>query len=226
LRESDFRRKLYICAFSRFASDGVSFSIGAIFNPLSFNRAEVDRWTNFTRHFTHLKKGEPAVDRSLLLTAILADAFNLRLEKMAEACPGTSLAKLAWLVAWHIRDESYAKGQIELVNAHHQLPFAAHWGEGATSSSDGQRFRAGGHGESAGDFLTELLADRDTTILEFSRTTGIKEKCPPIKRDCPQSGSHLIDVVAEAGGTEHVRTPRAPAAQWSLAGLAGRPEYS
>ena len=35
---------------------------------------------------------------------------------MAEACPGTSLAKLAWLVAWHIRDESYAKGQIELVH--------------------------------------------------------------------------------------------------------------
>jgi len=24
---------------------------------------EVDRWTNFTRHFTHLKKGEPAADR-------------------------------------------------------------------------------------------------------------------------------------------------------------------
>jgi hypothetical protein len=51
---------------------------------------EVDRWTNFTRHFTHLKSAEPAADRSLLLTAILADAFNLGLEKMAEACPGTS----------------------------------------------------------------------------------------------------------------------------------------
>jgi hypothetical protein len=38
---------------------------------------------------------EPAADQSLLLTAILADAFNLGLEKMAEACPGTSLAKLA-----------------------------------------------------------------------------------------------------------------------------------
>ncbi len=57
---------------------------------------EVDRWTNFTRHFTHLKRAEPAEDRSLLLTAILADAFNLGLEKMAEACKGTSLGKLAW----------------------------------------------------------------------------------------------------------------------------------
>jgi len=107
---------------------------------------EVDRWTNFTRHFTHLKSRTPAADQSLLLTAILADAFNLGLEKMAEACPGTSLATLAW----HIRDESYAKGQTELVNAQHQLPFAAHWGQGTTPSSDGQRFRAGGHGESAG----------------------------------------------------------------------------
>jgi TnpA family transposase len=112
---------------------------------------EVVRWTNFTCHFTHLKNREPPVDRSLLLTAILADAFNLGLEKMAEACPGTSLSKLAWLVAWHIRDESYAKSLTELVNAQHQLPFAAHWGEGSTSSSDGQRFRAGGHGESAGN---------------------------------------------------------------------------
>jgi TnpA family transposase len=112
---------------------------------------EVDRWTNFTRHFTHLKSAEPAADRSLLLTAILADAFNLGLEKMAEACLGTSLGKLAWLVAWHIRDESYSKGLAELVNAQHKLPFAAHWGEGTTSSSDGQRFRAGGHGESAGN---------------------------------------------------------------------------
>jgi TnpA family transposase len=111
---------------------------------------EVDRWTGFTRHFTHLKSRAPAADQALLLTAILADAFNLGLEKMAEACPGTSLAKLAWLMAWHIRDESYAKSQTELVNAHHQLPFAAYWGQGTTSSSDGQRFRAGGHGESAG----------------------------------------------------------------------------
>ena len=32
-----------------------------------------------------------------------------------------------------------------------EAPFAAHWGGGTTSSSDGQRFRAGGLGESAGN---------------------------------------------------------------------------
>jgi hypothetical protein len=48
---------------------------------------EVDRWTRFTDDFTHLKKAEPARDRALLLTVILADAINLGLNKMAEACP-------------------------------------------------------------------------------------------------------------------------------------------
>ncbi|MFM0609730.1 Tn3 family transposase [Paraburkholderia sediminicola] len=111
---------------------------------------EVDQWTGFTRHFTHLKSDCEPPDRTLLLTAILADAFNLGLEKMADACPGTSLAKLSWLVAWHIRDETYQKGLVELVNYQHKLPFASYWGEGTTSSSDGQRYQAGGHGRAAG----------------------------------------------------------------------------
>jgi TnpA family transposase len=110
---------------------------------------EVDQWTGFTRHFTHLKNDAEPSDRTLLLTAILADAFNLGLEKMAEACPGTSFAKLSWLVAWHIRDETYQKGLAELINYQHKLPFAAYWGEGTTSSSDGQRYQAGGHGRAA-----------------------------------------------------------------------------
>uniref|UniRef100_UPI003B67A2C9 Tn3 family transposase n=1 Tax=Enterobacter cloacae complex sp. TaxID=2027919 RepID=UPI003B67A2C9 len=38
---------------------------------------EVDEWTGFTRHFAHLKSGDPAKDKNLLLTTILADAINL-----------------------------------------------------------------------------------------------------------------------------------------------------
>ena len=37
---------------------------------------EVDRWTGFSRYFTHLKTGQPCEDRTLLLTAILADAIT------------------------------------------------------------------------------------------------------------------------------------------------------
>jgi TnpA family transposase len=111
---------------------------------------EVDSWTGFTRHFTHLKSGDPAEDRQLLLTTILADAINIGLTKMAESCPGTTYAKLTWLQAWHIRNETYSAGLAELVNAQLNQPFAAYWGDGTTSSSDGQNFKAGGRGQFSG----------------------------------------------------------------------------
>ncbi len=69
---------------------------------------DVDDWTGFSRHFTHLKDGAEAKDRTLLLSAILGDAINLGLTKMAESSPGLTYAKLSPLQAWHIRDETYS----------------------------------------------------------------------------------------------------------------------
>jgi len=48
---------------------------------------EVDEWTGFTRHFTHLKSGDLAKDKNLLLSTILADAVNLGLTKMLSHAP-------------------------------------------------------------------------------------------------------------------------------------------
>lgn len=111
---------------------------------------EVDGWTGFTLHFKHLKSDTTAEDQHLLLTTILPDAINLGLSKMAESCPGVTYAKLTWLQAWHIRDETYSAGLAELVNAQFRQPFAAYWGDGTTSSSGGQNFKAGGRGQAAG----------------------------------------------------------------------------
>ncbi|KPW79639.1 Tn3 family transposase, partial [Pseudomonas syringae pv. cerasicola] len=111
---------------------------------------EVDEWTGFTRHFAHLKSGDLAKDKHLLLSTILADAINLGLAKMAESCPGTTYAKLSWLQACHISDETYSAALAELVNAQLQHPFSKHWGDGTTSSSDGQNFRTGSKAESTG----------------------------------------------------------------------------
>ncbi len=111
---------------------------------------EVDEWTGFTRHFTHLKNGREIKDKTMLLTTILADAINLGLVKMAEACPNMTYARLAWLQAWHIRDETYSTALAELVNANTQHPFSSHWGDGTLSSSDGQHFRTGGRGQHTG----------------------------------------------------------------------------
>lgn len=45
---------------------------------------EVDEWTGFTRHFAHLKSGDLAKDKNLLLTTILADAINLGTSQKTE----------------------------------------------------------------------------------------------------------------------------------------------
>ena len=134
------------------AADALMRQVSALLPHLKITDLllEVDDWTGFSRRFTHLKSGEQAPDRSVLLTVILADAINLGLAKMAEACPGTSYARLSWLHAWYIRDETYTAALAELTNAQARAPFAAHWGAGTTSSSDGQRFHAGGPGEGAG----------------------------------------------------------------------------
>ena len=77
----------------------------------------LDHWTGFTQHFTHLKGDERAKEVPLLLTAILADAINFGLRKMSAACPGTSYARLSWLAAWYMHDETYSKTLAEVVNA-------------------------------------------------------------------------------------------------------------
>jgi TnpA family transposase len=125
---------------------------------------EVDQWTGFTRHFKHLKSDEPAKDRTLLLTTILADAINLGLTKMAQSCPGTTYAQLSWLQAWHIRDDTYAAALAELVNTQLRHTFTEHWGDGTTSSSDGQRFRASSHAQSTGHVNPKYGTDPGRTF--------------------------------------------------------------
>jgi TnpA family transposase len=68
---------------------------------------EVDAWTGFSRHFTHLQSGDPPKDRAALFAALLADAINLGYSRMADACPGMTFDRLAWLADWYIRDETH-----------------------------------------------------------------------------------------------------------------------
>ncbi|MHB8599895.1 MAG: Tn3 family transposase [Ktedonobacteraceae bacterium] len=108
---------------------------------------EVDAWTGFSRHFTHLQSGDQPKDRVALFATLLADAINLGLAKMADACADMTFNRLAWVVDWYVRDETHTKALAEVINYHHQHPFAAYWGDGTTSSSDGQRFKVGGRSE-------------------------------------------------------------------------------
>lgn len=70
---------------------------------------DVDDWTGFTRHFVNLKSGVLTKERTLLLSAILADVINLGLTKMSESFPSTTYSKvtkptLALWPSWSIRN--------------------------------------------------------------------------------------------------------------------------
>ena len=112
--------------------------------------AEVAGWTLFPDCFTHLRTGETAADGRILMAGLLADGLNLGLTRMAEACSIASLGQLAWTADWHIREETYALALRRLVNQQQREPFAAIFGSGTASSSDGQFFQAAGFGRDAG----------------------------------------------------------------------------
>jgi hypothetical protein len=89
--------------------------------------AEVDRWTGFGAAFTHLHTGLPAEDTRVVLTAVLADATNLGLTRMADTCAIASYRQLAWTAGWHLREETYRRALAILVNAQQTQPLAVHF---------------------------------------------------------------------------------------------------
>ncbi len=114
--------------------------------------AEAHAWTGFADRFAHLRTGAPSDDARALMTAVLADATNLGLTRMARSSGALSHSRLLWVAEWHVRDETYQAALACLVDAIHTQPFTRIWGDGDTSSSDGQFFRAGGHGEARADY--------------------------------------------------------------------------
>jgi TnpA family transposase len=101
---------------------------------------EVNGWTRFTKAFTHLYTGQPAGDRTGLLTTILAAATNLGKTKMADATESYTADRLAWIEDWYISERNYGHALAEIVRLQGQIPLASQWGTGRTSSSDGQAF--------------------------------------------------------------------------------------
>jgi len=112
--------------------------------PLADLLLEVDAWTGFLRHFTHLtsKDAPIGVQKLELVAALMGMGMNLGLEKMAESCPYT-YRQLSWSVDWHIREETLLAALASLDNFVLSAPLSSAWGDGTTSSSDGMRMRVG-----------------------------------------------------------------------------------
>ena len=98
---------------------------------------DVSRATGFAQAFTNLRTGERCEDENALLAAVLADATNLGLDRMAAASHGVTRDKLIWIADAYIRPETYQAALARIIDAHHALPVAATWGDGTTSARIG-----------------------------------------------------------------------------------------
>lgn len=78
-----------------------------------------------------------------------------------------SHTRLLWTAEWDLRDEAYRAALVCLVDAIHAQPFTALWGGRDTSSSDGQFFRAGGHGESRADHNAHCGSEPGTKFYTY-----------------------------------------------------------
>lgn len=120
---------------------------------------EVARETGFMAAFKNLRTGETCPNESALLAAILADATNLGLSRMANASQGVTRDQLIWTQDAYIREDTYNAALATIINAHQRLSIASIWGDGTTSSSDGQFFRGGKRGATGGDINARYGVD-------------------------------------------------------------------
>jgi hypothetical protein len=125
----------------------------------------------------HQCSGKPAEDYVALLVAILADGINLSLPRMAEPSRDMTVRRLSCIHDWHVREDCYVAALGRLIGAHRALPLPSMWGDGTTSSLDGQFFHTGGHGEAIGDVNAGHGNEQPAGLAKFEA-----DHCLPAKR--------------------------------------------
>ena len=103
---------------------------------------EVDNELKFTRHFMSIQEQEkPTVeDICAVLTTIMAQGCNIGPYTMSHLVRGISYERIKHIDDWMLTDEALHSALALVVNAISRLDITQVWGEGKTSSSDGQRF--------------------------------------------------------------------------------------
>jgi TnpA family transposase len=75
-----------------------------------------------------------------LLATLIAHGTNLGLTAMGDSVETLTAADLQHASRWLVREPTLKAANAQIVEYHHHQPFAAVWGDGRLSSSDGQRF--------------------------------------------------------------------------------------
>jgi TnpA family transposase len=112
----------------------------------------------------------------------------------------------------------------QLIDAHHKLPIAAVWGDGDTSSSDGQFFRSGKRGNNAGDVNARYGVDPGFTFY-----THVSDQHGPyhatVISATAHEAPHVLDGLLHRGSSlqivEHYTDTGGATVIWTLGGFDG-----
>ena len=104
---------------------------------------EVDNELHFTHPFMTPGRQEQreAEQVCAILATIMAHGCNVGPYTMAQLTEGISYTEIKRITDWQLTEEAQRQALAQLVNAISNLDVTQAWGEGKTSSSDGQRFR-------------------------------------------------------------------------------------
>ena len=179
---------------------------------------EVDAWTGFLSHLTHLGDGTEATgeNRMILLATLMAMGMNIGLTKMADSAPFT-YRQMAWASDWYLRDETLSRAQAELDNFVLRQPISRLWGDGTRSSSDGMRVRVGVQAAHADRNAEHFPKGRGVTIYSHIADIGLPYAQKVISTN-EREALHVIDALCHhetdfdiqehytdtAGYTDHV----------------------
>jgi hypothetical protein len=102
----------------------------------------VDQQLDWTRHFLPVgrRATRTADEVCQVVATIMAYGCNLGPETMARLTNGVSYEDIQRITDWHLHEESLRAALAEIVNAMLALDTTQVWGDGRSSSSDGQRF--------------------------------------------------------------------------------------
>ena len=131
---------------------------------------EVDRWTDFSRHFDHasaesLSQNEQELKH--LYASLLTQGCNFSLVQMSRTS-GLAHHRLVYTSTWFVHENALKQANTALVNYHHGLEVSQAWGAGTFSSSDGQRFPVSGKNRQARSILRYFGYRRGVTFYTWT----------------------------------------------------------
>jgi len=90
------------------------------------------------------------VDQRAFMAALIAEATNLGISRMAEMCGTATRRALLRMQTWHMREDTYRTALASMTDAIHAEPLSVWFGEGGRASADAQACYLGGPGEAGG----------------------------------------------------------------------------